>query len=90
MDGQRHTRRPVGAFNPKSKIDLNVTNLIQMLDQGCFVREGFKKKKKKIMEFSIKLAGWVLDDQVFHTLPYPPLTLKTIRVGIPRGVKGVS
>ena len=24
-----------------------------------------KKNKKKIMEFSIKLAGWVLDDPVF-------------------------
>ena len=22
--------------------------------------------KKKLMEFSIKLAGWVLDDPVFH------------------------
>ena len=28
------------------------------------IRGGFKKKK--IMEFSIKLAGWVLDDPVFH------------------------
>ena len=25
-----------------------------------------KKKKKKLMEFSIKLAGWVLDAPVFH------------------------
>ena len=31
-----------------------------------FVRGGFKKKKKKLMEFSIKLAGWVLDAPVFH------------------------
>ena len=28
------------------------------------VRDGFKKKKK-LMEFSIKLAGWVLDALVF-------------------------
>ena len=25
-----------------------------------------KKKKKKLMEFSIKLAWWVLNDQVFY------------------------
>ena len=30
-----------------------------------FLRDGFKKKKK-LMEFSIKLAGWVLDAPVFH------------------------
>ena len=39
------------------------------------VRDGVKKpglfgvvskKKKKLMEFSIKLAGWVLDAPVFH------------------------
>ena len=29
------------------------------------IRGGFKKKKK-LMEFSIKLAGWVLDAPVFH------------------------
>ena len=29
------------------------------------LRDGFKKKKK-LMEFSFKLAGWVLDDPVFH------------------------
>ena len=28
------------------------------------LRDGFKKKK--LMEFSIKLAGWVLDAPVFH------------------------
>ena len=28
--------------------------------------DGFKKKKKKLMEFSIKVAGWVLDSLVFH------------------------
>ena len=28
------------------------------------IRGGFKKKK--LVEFSIKLAGWVLDDPVFH------------------------
>ena len=27
------------------------------------LRDGFKKK---LMEFSIKLAGWVLDDPIFH------------------------
>ena len=29
------------------------------------IRGGFKKKTKKLMEFSIKLAGWVLDAPVF-------------------------
>ena len=29
------------------------------------VRDGFKKKRK-LMEFSIRLAGWVLDAPVFH------------------------
>ena len=28
--------------------------------------KGWFQKKKKLMEFSIKLAGWVLDDLVFH------------------------
>ena len=27
---------------------------------------GTVSKKKKLMEFSIKLAGWVLDAPVFH------------------------
>ena len=31
------------------------------------LRDGLKKRKeKKLMEFSIKLAGWVLDAPVFH------------------------
>ena len=29
------------------------------------IRDGFKQTKK-LMEFSIKLAGWVLDALVFH------------------------
>ena len=30
--------------------------------QFLLIRDGFKKeKKKKLMEFSVKLAGWVLD-----------------------------
>ena len=27
---------------------------------------GVVSKKKKLMEFSVKLAGWVLEDAVFH------------------------
>ena len=67
------------------RLSLVGENWLGLVDYGWF-----QKKKKKSTEFSIDIAGWVLDDQVFHTLPYPPLTLKTIRVGIPRGVKGVS
>ena len=37
--------------------------LIYMDKTFILLRGGFKKK---IMEFSIKLAGWVLDDPVFH------------------------
>ena len=38
---------------------------IEVVKKKLSVRDGFKKKKK-LMEFSIKLAGWVLDAPVFH------------------------
>ena len=37
-------------------------------DNNCphFIKGRFQKKEKKLMEFSIKLAGWVLNAPVFH------------------------
>ena len=49
----------------------NVFILMTKVSQPIFfqkkwVRGGFKKEEKKLMEFSIKLAGWVLDAPFFH------------------------
>ena len=43
-------------------ISKHVADLMQKLNSNL----GTVSKKKKLMEFSIKLAGWVLDAPVFH------------------------
>ena len=44
-------------------ISKHVADLMQKLNSNLGT---VSKKKKKLMEFSIKLAGWVPDAPVFH------------------------
>ena len=45
---------------------LELSETFRLLIFFALLRDGFKKEKKKLMEFSIKLAGWVLDALIFH------------------------
>ena len=38
--------------------------LVKSTRTGILIRDGFKKKK--LMKFSIKLAGWILNTPVLH------------------------
>ena len=44
--------------------------VLRILSLGLYAKNcrlgKVSEKKKKLMELSIKLAGWVLDDPVFH------------------------
>ena len=52
------------SFHNKFHNEFQILKVDQSFAEPALLRDGFKKKK--LMEFSIKLAGWVLDDPVFH------------------------
>ena len=49
-----------------SKITLEIELIIKITQERACVKDAIYSQIKKIMEFSIKLAGLVLDDMVFH------------------------
>ena len=57
---------PLGTGSKLKKVPPSEVELSTYFLNHSLLRGSFNKKIKKLMEFSIKLAGWVLDDPVFH------------------------